>query len=540
MKKIIGCLIISAFTAAFAFSQEALQTVAEKSGFTETSLLKDVAEFMDTVQKRSPHMRREIIATSPEGHEIDMFIIGNPPPSSPRDLRLDSRMVVYIQANIHAGEVEGKEAVMMLMRDLFLKENPEFLDRLILLIVPVFNPDGNDKLGRNRRDNGPELAGVRYNGQNLDLNRDGIKMESPEVTGLITRVLNRWDPVLFVDCHTTNGSFHEEPVTYAWPLNPNGDMELIRYMRETMMPAVRDHLKNQHGVLSIPYGNFMDPVEPEKGWRPAGPEARYLTNYVGLRNRFSILLENYAYANFKTRVWGNYYFLMSVLAYCHTHHEEIKAMAAAADARTTSRVLNGADTDSFGLEFELKTLDEPIEILGYETKVLTDEEGRRRVHRTGIRRTYTVPLYYDYQPVRSIPFRAGYFLPGTISNVIGKLKDHGILVERLDDSLSVEVESFRVSKIENSGRLYQGHYMNTRVEGEWTREVRTFPKGTFFITMAQPLADLAVYMLEPECPDGLLVWNYFDSFLALQWGRGELTVPVFRALEKPSIRKTVF
>jgi len=337
MAFLCGFISVSLFFPLSATTEQKPQTVAESSHFTATSRYADVLAFINTLKGLSPWLRVETLCVSSEGRDVPLLVLGTPPPTSPLELRHDKRLVVYFQANIHAGEVEGKEASLMLARDILFDKNSPYLDKLVILIAPIFNADGNEKISKENRRNqvGPEKGvGVRYNGQNLDLNRDGIKMESPEVQGLARNVLNRWDPVLLVDCHTTNGSYHKEPVTYVWPLNPNGDLSLISHLRETMMPWVNKTLKDKYNTLSIPYGNFMDYKEPEKGWRPAGPQSRYITNYIGLRNRMALLLENYAYADFKTRVYGNYFFLRAVLDYCYAHNSEILQLIQETDQRT--------------------------------------------------------------------------------------------------------------------------------------------------------------------------------------------------------------
>jgi murein tripeptide amidase MpaA len=223
-------------------------TVAESSDFRSTSNYNDVMTFIESLKKTSQFIRTETIATSVEGKEIPLLIIGNPLPQSPQSLKNDNRIVIYIQANIHAGEVEGKEASLMFARDLLVNPDKELLRNLIFLICPNFNPDGNEKISPLNRtyQNGPvNGVGVRYNGQFLDLNRDGMKAESPEVRGVISSVFNKWDPSVFMDCHTTNGSYHVEPVTFTWMVNPNGDTSLIRFMREKMIPSMSGTLLNE-------------------------------------------------------------------------------------------------------------------------------------------------------------------------------------------------------------------------------------------------------------------------------------------------------
>jgi len=523
-----------------ALAKEELLTVAESSEFTATSRYADVMEFIHNLQVLTPYIRVETLCVSTEHRAIPLLVLGNPLPSSPSELRGDRRAVIYIQANIHAGEVEGKEASLMLARDILLQFEPHYLDKLIILIAPIFNADGNEKISPENRQNqvGPEQGvGVRYNGQHLDLNRDGIKMESPEVQGLARNILNRWDPVLFIDCHTTNGSYHKEPVTYLWSLNPNGDTAIIRFMREVMLPWVDSHLKDKYQTLSIPYGNFMDFRNPEKGWRPAGPQAMYLTNYIGLRNRMAILLENYAYADYKTRVFGNYYFLRSVLDYCHAHSQDIQSLVQEADKKTIQKGLNPTSADTIALTYDLMPLKDPITIQGWEMEVIP-QEGRQwpNIKKTDRERSFTLPYYCDYIPKKTISYPHAYLIDVADPVIINKLQQHGIMVEGLTSKARLEVESYIVKTVKGAERIYQGHRMNS-VSGEYRTEIREFPAGTIFVSTAQPLGHLVTYMLEAECDDGLLVWNFFDRFIVPQWGQESQIYPVYRLLKPESLAK---
>ena len=522
-------------------AQEKPLTIAESSGFKATMRYKDVMNFIADLQRKKPNISVETLCTSSEGRRVPLLIIGDPVPSSPLDLSRDDRTVVYLQANIHAGEVEGKEAALTLARDLLFAENPPYLDKLVVLIAPIFNADGNEKISpQNRRNQvGPEEGvGLRYNGQNLDLNRDAMKIESPEIQGLVKNVLQRWDPVLLVDCHTTNGSYHEEPVTYSWPLNPNGDRAIIEYMRSKMMPSIQKNLKKAYNTLSIPYGNFMDFREPEKGWRTFGHQTRYVTNYIGLRNRLAILDENYAYADYRTRVEGCYHFLLAILDYCHAHSEEITQLIREADQRTVLRGTQPSDTDSFAVAFDVKPLKDPVTVQGWEMEVRPREAGWPRVNRTEKKKTYTMPYYADFYPVRSVAFPYAYLIPFADDAILEKLLQHGIVVEKLKESVTLDVESFSVIEIEASERLFQGHHTN-RMKGEYRKERIEFPAGTLFIGTAQPLANLAASLLEPESDDGLFVWNFFDRYLVSQWRREPQTAPVYRLLSPVPMAKEI-
>lgn len=516
-------------------------TRAEQTDYKATSRHEDVLTFIQGLQRKSHLIRVEYIATSTEGRPVPLIIIGNPLPSSPRELRFDPRIGVYIQANIHAGEVEGKEASLMLARDILAASKPPYLDRLVILIAPNFNPDGNEKISpQNRRNQpGPEAGvGVRTNGQNLDLNRDAMKLESPELRGLVANVLERWDPLLLVDCHTTDGSYHEEIVTYSWPLNPNGDPSILVYMRDKMLPAIQQILEKKYKTLGLPYGDPVDFKEMDKGWRTFSHQPRYLTNYIGLRNRLSILDENYVYAPFKDRVMGCYNFLRAILDETYSRAEEIKRLVAEADRKTVTTGLNPSEKDLFAVEFDLKPLPQPITIRGYEMEIIPREGGFPQIKPTEKKKTYTVPYLADFVAKRSVRFPHAYLITVNDQEIINKLKQHGIIVERLTQPARLEVEIYELKELKASERPFQGHRLNT-LKGEFRSETRDFPAGTFFVTTAQPLGRLVAYLLEPESDDGLFVWNFFDRYLVPEWGRRFEIFPVVKLMKPVSLAKEI-
>ncbi len=512
-------------------------TIAESSRFEATSRYQDVTNFIQSLQTRSPKIRVETLATSPEGRKIPLVILGDPPPVSPMQLNDDPRMLVYIQANIHAGEVEGKEASLMLIRDLLAHDEAGFLDDLIILAAPIFNPDGNEKISpENRKDQHGPIQGVgkRANGQGLDLNRDAIKLESPEMRGLLQNVLKRWDPILLVDCHTTNGSLHEEPLTYSWQLNPNGDQKLLEKTRDHMMPALVETMQRRFNTPIIPYGNFRgkDSVED---WATYIPFARYLTNYMGLRNRMAILVENYAYADFKTRIMANYHYLISILAYCKQHKEELIKLAHGADRNTVQRGLNPKEQDQFIVDYDLKPLKDPITIQSFKMRP-NRESSYPSFLKSGGRKTYHLKVFSDFTAKRSLRFPFAYLIPESVPRIQKKLQEHGIVVEKLIRDTRLKVESFQLTRLKTDPYPYQGHRIN-QIKGDYHTKEMTFPKESLCIRTAQPLGSLTAYLLEAESQDGLLAWNFFDRYLISQWG-GELQeYPVYRLLE-PSILVT--
>ncbi len=516
-------------------------TVAESSNFESTSTEKDVNDFILSLKKHSSIIRVETIAVSTEGRPIPLLIIADPLPKSAKNLANDKRVVLYIQANIHAGEVEGKEASLMFARDLLSGMKKEVLKNVIVLICPNFNPDGNEAISVKNRthQNGPKNGvGVRYNGQMLDLNRDAVKLESPEMNGLVKNVLLKWDPQITIDCHTTNGSYHEEPVTFTWIMNPAGDRSLIDYMKSNMMPAISETLQSNYKTENCYYGEFIDMKYPEKGWEAYAVEPRYLVNCIGVRNRLAILNENYVYSDYKTRVLGCHKLLHSLADFAAANAGEIKELIRKADQKTIDRGLNPLPTDSFPISYIGKPIPEKITIKAFEVDGYTEIDGYKEYKKTDRKITVHVPYIAQYEATKNVKFPFAYLVAVTDPLVINLIQRQGIQVNRLSTPQTFDVQSFKITAIQSEKRLNQGHYMQN-ISGSWETQRREFKAGTFVIRTSQALANLAAYMLEPQTNDGLLSWNFMDRYLVPQWGQGFNDYPIYKIIEPVKIQDTV-
>jgi len=237
------------------------QTRAEISEYSRTSSLQDVLDFFGQLQKQGCPLSMEFIGSSDGGQRIPMVICSRPLMTDPEAARASGKPIVYLQANIHGGEVEGKEAVQMIVRDRLQEPQGGVLDKIVLLVAPVFNIDGNEALGPQQENrshqNGPQQVGQRANGRGLDLNRDYVKLETPEVRASLRNVFNRWDPDVFIDMHATNGTIHGYHLTYAPPLNPNTEQSVQHFTRDELLPKVRGILDRRYGLKTFDYGNLF-------------------------------------------------------------------------------------------------------------------------------------------------------------------------------------------------------------------------------------------------------------------------------------------
>jgi hypothetical protein len=465
------------------------------------------------------------IGKTNEGREIPYVIASRPVVATPAAAKQLQRPIVYVQGNIHGGEVEGKDALLALVRDLALSPKPNVLDSIVLIAVPIYNADGNERLGaqsRNRADqNGPELVGVRANAQNLDLNRDYVKAEAPETRGSLA-MFNAWDPDVFVDLHTTNGSYHGYALTYSPSLNPAAVFGGI-YARDSLLPLLRDRMRSRHRFEVFDYGNFLSDERsvPEsvarEGWATYDARPRFGTNYYGLRGRIAILSEAYSHDPLERRIASTYAFVSEILSLAAEKSASIRSLSARAARQPLAW---GRSADSLQLvpvRSELVATPQLLEVIKEDVETTGDssvtEPGvRRGYRRSGRFATVRMPVFDRFtSALDRIPPAAYVVSPGDTA-VVTLLRRHGIRVDRSDSAWRARGETFTIDSVITALRPFQGH-RETRLLGKWERAVQTFPAGSFIVSTAQPLGTLVVYLLEPESEDGLVTWNFFDSGL---------------------------
>jgi hypothetical protein len=512
-----------------------LKSRAELTNYEETTRYEEVLNFIAELQKRSPLIRLESFGKSEEGRSLPLMILSDSPISNPRDARSSGKPIVFIMANIHAGEVEGKEAMLHLSRRILFGDLKPLLSKLIILVAPIYNVDGNEKISVNNRtaQNGPIAGvGVRENSKGYDLNRDYMKLDSSEARALVN-LCNRWDPHLTVDLHTTNGSYHGYHLTYSQPLNPNTSAAILSYHRDKMLPAITRAMLKNHKFRSYYYGNFPRftdlPTPGEKTrWEAFTHQPRIGQNYHGLRNRLTILSEAYSYLTFKRRVEVTESFVEEIFKFAAANAAEILQLTKRADDETV-RNFSSNEVIQQGVEFEMRPLPKPVDILiGEVVKVKNPRSGKDmtamvedkfkpvRMDDYGIfaaKRSVVAPRAYIFKPEKNL------------EQVIEKLVQHGIAVEELTTTLQTEVEVFTIASATRAQRAFQNH-REMKITGTYRKESMTFPSGTIIVRTAQPLGRLVCYLLEAESDDGLVDWNFFDPYL--EAGK---TFPVFKIMQ---------
>ena len=521
------------------------QTRAERSNFTETSLYADVMTFIDSLRSMDTGaVHVDTIGTSTQGRSIPMVVVSRPLVRNAADAKRLNRPIVLVQANIHGGEVEGKEALLSILRDLTFDRYANALDSIVLVAVPIYNPDGNDSIGPQQRNrgsqNGPAMVGMRANGQGLDLNRDYIKADAPETRASLD-VFRAWDPDVFVDLHTTNGSFHGYALTWAPPLNPAARFT-GPFLRDTVLPELRTILRDRLRMETFPYGNFVSQDSAERGWFSYDHRPRFGTNYYGTRGRMGILSEAYSHDPFNTRVASTYGFVMELLSLIANNAVDFVETSRDADRRTTgfSTAPAAAPSPPIAIRSRLTTKARTAEVLVEEIErtgdsVRTEPGLRPGVRRTGRVRSVQMPVYDRFEPVLEQRLPYAWVIPAAQAPLLEHLRRHGVFVERAAVAGTVRAERFLIDTVVREARTFQGH-QEVRLEGRWeTVDSMALDTSAYVIRGGHPLGILALYLIEPQSDDGLVTWNFLDPWLPPAGAASGAPYPIVRVLERIAV-----
>ncbi len=467
-------------------------TVAEFSDYLSTSKSSEVRKFIDDCDEQARHVTKFEFGKTVEGREMVGVFVANEFYELGEQ---DHRNIVLLLGNIHSGECTGKEALLMLLRELTHNPDHPWLDQNVIVFVPNYNADANDRMGLLNRPGqlGPANGmGRRENAQELDLNRDFGKLETPEARALVA-LIDRINPHVFVDCHTTNGSKHQYSLTYDIPHNPATALPIREFLRLRMMPAITNQLAKQ-GLNTFYYGNFDS---EHTQWVSFGHEPRYSTEYVGLRGRLAILSEDYSYLNYRDRIFATKDFVSAILDYATQNvvaiHDllndvdsDLVQLAAAQPSRI--EVSLAAKPTAFAKKFIIK---------GYQGDLPQDFE---------------CDFVANYVSTKASPLPYAYIIPKEFSRVANRLKMHGVKIKRIISPKITDVEIDTISDFVRQPFPFQRHHL---IRADVTRKLvqRSIEYGSYVIQTDQPLGRLSSYLLESESDDGFVCWNFFDEKL---------------------------
>lgn len=489
-----------------------LTTVSERSGFQKTGRYDEVIALCDAFAQRYPDAVHCVdFGTTPEGRPMKALVATRSGAFTPEQARAKGIPVLLVQGGIHAGEIDGKDAGFLALREALDGEAAKgALDKQVLLFVPVFNVDGHERFGRWNRPNqrGPEEMGWRTTAQGYNLNRDYVKADAPETQAMLALV-NAWDPIVYVDLHVTDGAKFRQDVSYQVEPVHAGDAQL-RKQGLALRGAIVDAVTANGAHPLTFYPSFVEDDNPASGFVDGVATPRFSHGYFQLRNRFGILVETHSWKEYPVRVKITHDTIIALLDQTAKHGSDWLDTAHAADMRAER--LGGKPVP---LDYTTTDHVRTVDFLGYAyTRTPSDISGALMTHYDeDTPQLWKLPLRDEIVPGRSIVApKGGYLVPAAHAAWVGeKLRQHGIEFRRLDAAMpKAKVETFRADKTKFATQPVEGH-QRLDLEGQWRPETRDIAAGALFVPIAQPKARLVMALLEPQAPDALAAWGEFNN-----------------------------
>jgi len=508
---LIILIILGCFLTCPAQNLKNWATLAEESGFRKTPRYHETMEYCTRLANSSDWIELTDFGLSPQGRKLPLLIVDKNGNFTPEKVHNSGKVILLFQACIHPGESEGKDAGMMLLRDLCIRKvNTEILDHITLLFIPIFNVDGHERFGPYNRinQNGPEEMGWRVTAQNLNLNRDFMKAEAPEMQAWL-KMINQWNPDFFIDSHTTDGADYQYVLTYLLETHGNMDPGLTQWIENEYIPYIEPAMFSK-GFPIFPYVEFRNWHDPRSGLE-TGPAPPMLSQgYMALRNRPGLLIETHMLKPYQPRVESTYEMTLLTARILNKHFKAFKELIRKADERASSKEFRDIP---YPLNFETDYTDSTmVDFLGFDYEVVkSDLTGGDWFIYSDTPETMTLPFFKKSKPVNEVKIPEAYLVPSEWEFVTEKLALHGIQFSRLNKPVTIETSSYKFKNPQWRQFPYEGHHTLSRFEADEYTEIREFPAGTAVVPTSQPLSAVIVQLLEPKAGSSLLSWGFFDA-----------------------------
>jgi len=493
-------------------AQQELQTYYELSEGKRTPRYLETTDYCRRLANASPMVHYTTFGISPQGRDLPMLIVDKEGLQDPESVRDAGRVILLIQACIHPGESEGKDAGLMVVRDLIRDPGTgirELLDHISVLFIPIFNVDGHERFGPYNRinQNGPEEMGWRVTATNLNLNRDFLKADAPEIKAWL-KMYNRWDPDFFIDIHTTDGADYQYVITYMMETLGEMDQGLTNWCDSVFLPEWTVGMESA-GFPVFPYVQFRRWHDPKSGLERDVAPPMLSQGYVALRNRPGLLVETHMLKPYKQRVEASYQCMVTALEILNVQHQELKSLNLEADTRVMSPEFR---IRPFPLQFRLSGTDSVmVDFLGvmYDTIRSEITDGLWFKY-SSIPETFTVPLFSHCIPSEEVMLPKAYVIPVEWQEVIDILRLHGILMKKIEDDTLMLVSSYKFIAPRWRSSPYEGRFPLSHIQYSTFEELRSFPAGSVIVETSQATVRLIAQLLEPKGDGSLLSWGFFN------------------------------
>lgn len=488
------------------------QTLAEKTNYRETPRYDETIAYSKKLADASPLIQYETFGESGEGRALPLLIAASGDTFTPQAARSAGKAIILIQACIHPGESDGKDAGLALLRDMAItKTRTGLLDHVVILFIPIYNTDGHERFGPFNRINqkGPAEMGWRVTSTNLNLNRDYMKADTPETRAWL-KLWTQWNPDLLIDCHVTDGADFRYDITYIYEHHEHMPASVLAWMREAFDRKIFPATENA-GTLLSQYITFRDNRDFSKGLDGFVMPPRFSTGYSTIRNRPGMTIETHMLKDYRTRVRGTYDLLRFTLEEVNRNPEKLLRAVRGADEQTIKEGRSYDPARRYPLKIELTDKSRPLQFKGVESRTeLSDISGTMRVVFGTKPVEMTVPFYDESKVAAAVAPPLFYIVPPQWKSVIEVLAAHGLHLQKLTAPATIEVESYRFSEVKFADAPFEGRVMPS-FKTNPVRERRTFPAGSIVVPVAQPTGHVAMHLLEPDAPDSFVAWGFFNA-----------------------------
>ncbi|MGE0090074.1 MAG: M14 family metallopeptidase [Bacteroidales bacterium] len=509
MKKISWLFIICLLSSTLSGQNQKWLTWYEISGFTETPKYEQTIEYCNQLAKASPLIKITSFGKSPQGRDLPLLIIDKNRNFTPESVRNSGNAVILIEACIHAGESEGKDAGLMLIRDIvLLNKYPELLDHVTILFIPIFNADGHERFSAYNRinQNGPREMGWRTTAQNLNLNRDFIKADAPEMQQWLV-LFNSWLPDFFIDVHTTDGADYQYTITYGMNIYGNMNQQQTEWQNKYLVD-IEEKLKTDN-ILIFPYVSFRQWHNPRSGLIHGIGSPRYSTGYSAAQNRPSLLIETHMLKDYKKRVDATYHMLKHSLKFINSDYSQLIKINKEADSIVSSKDFR---KNELALNYRTSTDSSIVKFKGIDYKIVnSDLTGGQWFVYGKQPKEFDIVSFEKQEPIDLVKLPEAYIIPVEWTEIINRLSLHGITYTTLNEPTEILVETTRFSDVSLANNSFEGRQMVRDFTIQNAFETKIFPAGSVIVPMNQRTALVIAHLLEPVGPDSYLRWGFFNS-----------------------------
>ena len=503
--------VLLMFSISFSQDKNDWQTYFEKSGYLETPRYAETMEYFRKLADYSDVAEMIKFGVSPQGRDLNCLVVSNDKAFKPEDAKATGKPVILIINGIHSGEIEGKDASMILLREILVtKEKEKMLDNVILLVIPVFSVDGHERFGKYNRinQNGPEEMGWRTTAQNLNLNRDWMKADAPEMKAML-KLFSSWLPDFVIDNHTTDGADYLYVMTFGIEYFKNSHSETELMLRSKFAPFLYEKM-NQTGFLSHGYVWLKDWVKGLDSGITEGPGApRFSTGYAAIQNRPALLVETHMLKPYKERVFSTKVAMEAVIEFCSDNKVEIIELNGKADRNSIINLLEKKEKLPVGFKVSGKSVKTPFKGVKY-YKEKSEISGAEKIVYTEEKENLVLDLFNDVQIVKEVSVPNLYIIPSEWSLIVERMRLHGVKVDTLKEDKIFDVKRYRFSDIKFEEKPFEGRNRVSFTINEYY-EKRKIPAGSYIVSTDQRTIKVIVNLLEPEAEDSFIKWGFFNA-----------------------------